>query len=605
MQESCMLLPRKPLSFLWHFVKKQKIKFLACAISLMTWAGTEAILPYFLNHFINQVSTFDFASGVSLFKASAGIVILIISIWVLMSLITRIGGFCEVYAMPLFRGQIRLSVFDYAKWHSLEYFSNNFAGSLARKLADLPSSCQTLLENILFQFLPAFLFTSLVLIMMYNASPIFGGIVSVWLVLHFSFCGFFLKKSNALYKVQSEAASTLSGKVVDAFSNILTVRLFSRSNDESDYLKSFQQDEIQKSQHALFCVELSRIGLACSGLFLLIGTLLMAIYSLEHRWINLGQFTQIMMQVSMLLGWMWFVGFQLGVFSRELGQVSDALGILNQPHDLIDIVDAKPLKVSRGELEFKKVFFKYPKGQQVFENLSLKIPAGQKVGLVGFSGSGKSTFVNMILRFYDVASGEILIDGQNIAHVTQESLRSEISMIPQDPSLFHRSLKENIGYGKLGATDQEIIAAAKLAHCDEFIEVLPEKYEALVGERGVKLSGGQRQRISIARAILKDAPILILDEATSALDSVTEHLIQDSLKTMMKDRTTIVVAHRLSTLNHMDRILVFEKGKLVEDGKPADLLAQRGHFFSLWQMQKEGFIPDVSGESREEVSEEV
>jgi ATP-binding cassette subfamily B protein len=592
MKETAEALPKKPLIFLWHFVKKQPIKFLICAISLMAWVGNEAIFPYLLSFFINQVSSFNFSSGLSLFKESKGIVTLIIVSWVLMSVISRVGGFFEVYAMPNFRGQIRLSVFNYAKWHSLEYFSNNFAGSLARKLADLPSSCQTLLENILFQFIPAFIYVSLVLIMMYVASPIFGGIVTFWLILHFSICGFFLRRSNALYKIQSEAASTLSGKVVDAFTNILTVRLFSRANYESSYLGSFQQDEIKKSQNALFCVEISRIGLALSGLILIMGTFLTAIYGLEHRWINLGQFTQIMMQTSMLLGWMWFIGFQLGVFSRELGQVSDALGILSQPHDLVDIFEAKPIRISQGKIEFKKVFFQYPKGQQIFEDLNLKIPAGQKVGLVGFSGSGKSTFVNMILRFYDLTSGQILIDGQNIAEVTQESLRSEISMIPQDPSLFHRSLKENISYGKLGATDQEIISAAKLAHCDEFIDVLPEKYDALVGERGVKLSGGQRQRIAIARAILKNAPILILDEATSALDSVTEHLIQDSLKNLMENRTTLVVAHRLSTLSHMDRILVFEKGKLVEDGTPQELLLKRGHFFELWQMQKEGFLPE-------------
>jgi ATP-binding cassette subfamily B protein len=586
MQES---FPTRPLAFLWHFMKKQSFKFSICALATLVWAGNDAFFPYLLNQFINTASR---SSGKDLFHESALIILLIMGSWILMSLITRIGGFFEAYAVPRFRGQIRLSVFNYAKWHSLEYFSNNFAGSLARKLADLPSSCQTLLETFLFQFLPAFSFAFLVLIMMYLTSPIFGGIITLWLVVHFSICGFFLRKSNALYKTQSESASTLSGKVVDVFTNILTVRLFSRAHYESDYLSSYQEDEIQKSQRALFCVEWSRVGCALSGLSLIIGTLLTAIYGLEHRWINLGQFTQIITQTWMLLGWMWFVGFQLGVFSREIGQVADALGILNQPHDLVDSTDAKPIKIGSGQIEFKNVSFKYPKGQSVFERLNLTIPAGQKVGLVGFSGSGKSTFVNLILRFYDLNEGEILIDGQNIAKVTQESLRSEIAMIPQDPSLFHRSLKENIGYGRLDATEDEIIQAAKLAHCDEFIDVLPEKYESLVGERGVKLSGGQRQRIAIARAILKNAPILILDEATSALDSMTEQLIQESLRTLMQDRTTLVVAHRLSTLTHMDRILVFNRGILVEDGTQQELLAQTGHFSQLWKMQKEGFLPE-------------
>jgi ATP-binding cassette subfamily B protein len=581
--------PTRPLAFLWFFIKKQPVKFLICALAIIAWAGNDAFFPYLLNRFINKAAQF---AGKNLFHESALIVALIVGSWIFMSIITRVGGFFEAYAVPRFRGQIRLSVFNYAKWHSLEYFSNNFSGSLARKLADLPGSCQTLLETSLFQFLPAVILACLILTMMYLASPIFGGIVTGWLILHFSICAFFLRKSNGLYKVQSEAASALSGKVVDAFTNILTVRLFSRAQYEGNYLSAFQQDEIQKSQRALFCVELSRVGCALSGLALMMGILFTSLYGLDHHWINLGQFTQITMQTWMLLGWMWFVGFQLGVFSREIGQVSDALGILNQPHELVDAVNAKPIKIAQGQIEFKQVSFKYPKGQAVFKDLNLNIPAGQKVGLVGLSGSGKSTFVNLILRFYDLSDGEICIDGQNIAEVTQESLRSEISMIPQDPSLFHRSLKENIGYGRLEATDDEIIHAAKLAHCDEFIDVLSEKYESLVGERGVKLSGGQRQRISIARAILKDSPILILDEATSALDSITEQLIQQSLKTLMKDRTTIVVAHRLSTLNHMDRILVFHQGALVEDGTPEELLAKSGHFSKLWQMQKEGFLPD-------------
>jgi ATP-binding cassette subfamily B protein len=302
------------------------------------------------------------------------------------------------------------------------------------------------------------------------------------------------------------------------------------------------------------------------------------------------------MQSFWLLGWMWFLSFQMTMFAREIGTIENALSLIKRNHDVIDKQNATLLSVSKGTIEFQNVCFAYLDNLNVFKHLSITIPVGQKVGLVGFSGSGKSTFVNLILRFYDIQSGVIKIDDQNIAAVTQDSLRSQIAMIPQDPALFHRTLLENIRYGRLNASDDETIAASKLAHCHEFIEQLDEGYASLVGERGIKLSGGQRQRIAIARAILKNAPILILDEATSSLDSVTEKLIQDSLHTLMKSKTTIVVAHRLSTLADMDRILVFDKGQIIEDGTIESLLKANGHFAMLWNMQTDGYLPD-KGES--------
>lgn len=281
----------------------------------------------------------------------------------------------------------------------------------------------------------------------------------------------------------------------------------------------------------------------------------------------------------------------MSIFSRELGTINSALSLVNQAPDLTDKKDAPALLIQHGNITFNNVCFAYNNKHTVFQNLTVHIPAGQKVGLVGFSGSGKTTFVNLILRFYDIQSGNISIDQQLIAEVTQDSLRSQIAMIPQDPSLFHRTLMENIRYGRLDATDEEVINAAKLAHCDEFIDKLDGQYNALVGERGIKLSGGQRQRIAIARALLKNAPIFLLDEATSALDSMTEKLIQECLKNLMQNRTTIVIAHRLSTLADMDRILVFHQGQIIEEGTKDSLLKNGGHFAKLWEMQTDGFLP--------------
>ena len=284
------------------------------------------------------------------------------------------------------------------------------------------------------------------------------------------------------------------------------------------------------------------------------------------------------------------MGANKGFF--RIFNITQGLKVVLDKPEFQDLPEAYELKVIRGAISFDRVLFHYKGITPLFHNKSVIIGAGQKVGLVGYSGSGKSTFVNLILRPYDVTEGSILIDGQDIRKCTQDSLRKNIAMIPQDPSLFHRTLIDNIRYGCENASDEEVVEAARRAHAHDFIAKLPQGYNSLVGERGVKLSGGQRQRIAIARAILKNAPILILDEATSALDSVVESDIQQSLWELMQGKTTIVIAHRLSTLLHMDRILVFEQGKIVEDGSHTQLLTKNGMYKTLWEAQVGGFLPD-------------
>jgi ATP-binding cassette, subfamily B, bacterial len=287
---------------------------------------------------------------------------------------------------------------------------------------------------------------------------------------------------------------------------------------------------------------------------------------------------------------MWTVGSALPILFQSFGTAKHSYSVMLDSQDIKDKSDAKDLKITSGEIVFDQVSFYYGE-KKLFENKQVSIRGGERIGLVGFTGAGKSTFINLILRFFPVHSGKILIDGQEIASVTLESLRRQIALIPQDPLLFHRTLRENIGYGKPEATEAEIVHAAQLAHCDEFIRNMPKEYEAIVGERGTKLSGGEKQRVAIARAILADAPILILDEATSSLDSVTEKYIQDSLEKLMQSRTTIVIAHRLSTLSQMDRILVFDKGKIVEEGTHSALLHKEGLYARMWKMQVGGFLP--------------
>jgi ATP-binding cassette subfamily B protein len=286
------------------------------------------------------------------------------------------------------------------------------------------------------------------------------------------------------------------------------------------------------------------------------------------------------------------LSYSLADLFREVGVATEALTVIARPYQVTDDTDAKALKVTEGQIVFTDVTFNYNTNNTIFNNKNVIIKAGQKVGLVGFSGSGKSTFVNLILRFFDIKSGLITIDDQDITKVTQDSLHENITVIPPDVSLFHRTIIENIRYGRIDATDEEVIEASKKAYCHDFITQLPDQYNSLVGERGINLSSGQRQRIAIARAILKNAPMLILDEATSALDSVTEYYIQKGLDSFMKGRTTVVIAHRLSTLSKMDRILVFDNGSIIEDGTHEELISAKGHYELMWKMQLSGFLPD-------------
>lgn len=584
-------LPKTAYSFLFHFVCKQKWNFFLLFFCSVIWATNDAFFPYFLKRIVNTLQHYHGAPS-HIYGALKWTLLLLVLFWTVNELNARFQGIMAIYTIPQFRANIREAVFNYVKSHSHEYFSDQFAGNIANKLASLPSSSQTIIEICCWQFVTASVGATLVLIMMWLTKPIFALILFLWLCMHFTMTALFMLYGDPLWETHANAVTHLGGKIVDALTNMLTVRLFARGQYETRYLYRYQYDELRKAKKAMWVMELTRVGMGLSSLFLIFAMIFMLLHGWVAGWVSIGDFTQVGMQTFWIMGWVWFVSYQITVFSREMGTVRDALALIKKEHDVVDQEGAPPLILKQGEIRFEDVSFSYKKRHKVFKNFDVVIPAGQKVGLVGFSGSGKSTFVNLILRFYDLQSGRILIDGQDIAKVTQDSLREQIAMIPQEPSLFHRSLWENIRYGRLNASDAEVIQASKQAHCHEFIEKLADGYDTLVGERGIKLSGGQRQRIAIARALLKNAPILILDEATSSLDSVTEKWIQESLQQLMQKRTSIVVAHRLSTLTNMDRLLVFHQGQIIEEGSPEGLLRQKGHFAMLWDMQTDGFLPD-------------
>jgi ATP-binding cassette subfamily B protein len=586
-----MTMPKTLVPFLWHFIKRQPWVFLITFITALVWSINEVLFPYFVKWLVNAIHDFK-GNPHDIYQVVWLPLVSLMSCWVVMEISMRTQGLVLVGGFPHFRANIRMAVFDYTKQHSHEYFANNFAGSISQKLSSLPNSCQLVLEIVLFNFCSISMGFLLAVIFMWQAQSVFALVLLGWFVLHMGITVLFLKTGNQRWELHSDAVTTLSGKVVDCITNITSVRLFARNRYESDYLKAAQADELHKAKRALWNIEIMRTLQGICGLVFIAIMMTTLVRGWMSGWVTLGDFSLISMLSFWILGMIWYLSYQIGVLVREASTINQSLTLITAKHEIVDQPNANILQVTRGEIRFDDVTFGYRKDPNLFEKLNITIAAGQKIGLVGFSGSGKSTFVNLILRLFDLRSGRILIDNQDIAQVTQDSLHEKIAMIPQDPALFHRTLMENIRYGRLDASDEEVIAASKLAHCHEFIEKLTENYQSLVGERGIKLSGGQRQRISIARAILKNAPILILDEATSSLDSVTEKLIQESLAHLMQNRTTLVIAHRLSTLANMDTILVFDKGKIVEYGTQEELLQQEGHFARLWQMQTHGMLVD-------------
>lgn len=585
------VLPKMFLPFLWHFVRRQIIGFAILTFVMLSWSLQESLYPYFIKLVIDKIALYGTDKS-EIFSALSTTLIIWFSVWVTIELGFRIFDFLSVKVFPRFQADVRTALFDYAQQHSHQYFSDNFAGSIASKISRMTDAIMNVVNIILTIFIPILLAFVISVSILYQAKPVFGIILGVWFLIHLSITYFFTRRC-ALYSSQhSESVTALNGKIVDAFSNIMNIRLFSRHRFEMQYLSRFQSEEIKRSQRLLTYNAIMKLCLGTTS-FLVIFTMIgLGIYAWREDWITIGELTLVLTSIN-LMGLAWYMGMHLIKLYEDIGTCKEALTIIQKTHDIIDVPQAKPLVVTEGDIVFDNVTFRYTKNRNIFKNKSIHLNAGQKVGLVGYSGSGKTTFVNLILRYFDIEQGQILIDNQNIKLITQDSLRQQIALIPQDATLFHRSLMENIRYGRPDATDDEVIDISKQAHCHEFIVTLEQGYNTLVGERGIKLSGGQRQRIAIARAMLKNAPILILDEATSALDSVTEKYIQDSLKHLMNQRTSIVIAHRLSTLSGMDRILVFHNGHIIEDGTHKQLISLNGHYAELWNMQAGGFLPET------------
>lgn len=482
-----------------------------------------------------------------------------------------------------------------------EFFQNQFSGSLANKVGDVANGISGIISTFIENFLSRALALLITIYAVHCINPKLALILILWITIFLSISFKFSNHASLLSKNTAQKRSKIVGHIVDILTNMLSVRVFNTQAQETQTLANMYNKFVRSYQKREWFFMKMHTTQEVSFILYQILCFVWLYQSAKNSTITPGDFAMIMVLNISIVGLLYSVSRNIRQFAESFGNVMQGLetiygkaeGQVSHKNDKSRNIQCHYNKdiYRKGEISVINLSFSYPTSDQIFNNISITIPATQKIGLVGYSGSGKTTFMNLMLGLFKVNSGQILIEGQDISNMPREILYSKIGVIPQDINLFNRNLMENIRYGRIDATDLDVIEAAQKAKAHKFISNLPEGYLSVVGERGIKLSGGERQRIAIARVILKNAPILFLDEATNQLDAITEHEIQESLDKLMRDKTTIVIAHRLSTILHLDRILVFDKGKIVQDGVHHNLIAQEGLYKTLWKNQSHGFLP--------------
>jgi len=575
---------KETFSIFWQHARRYPGLILLLLIALVGATTAEVFWPLFYKELFNLAA--NHAPAASLAFVVLKILIAAVISWSFW----RLATFTNNIFQPSVMRDLLNTCFNYLHKHSYNFFSNNFAGSLVKKVGRFERAFEDITDQIYWSLLPTVLKITIIAVILYFVRPVFAWAILLWSLVYIVFSIWF-----AIYKLKYDVESSnldteVGGRLADTVTNNINVKLFGGFQRES---KSFAKLTLKQYLVRKWTWDLGSITEAVQGgLFVILEFVLLTLA--VHLWktgdLSLGDFALLQGYMTQMFNRLWDLGRQIKNIYSRLGDAEEMTEMLLTSHGIQDRSDASKLIVDGGKIEFKDVGFAYHGKRKIFEKFNLSITPGERVALIGPSGGGKTTIVKLLFRFFDIQSGEISIDDQDISAVTQESLRDALALVPQEPILFHRSLLDNIAYGNPNASREEIIKAAKLAHCHEFISKFPEQYSTFVGERGVKLSGGERQRVAIARAILKNAPILVLDEATSSLDSESEYYIQDALKNLMKDKTTIVIAHRLSTIMQMDRIIVIEKGRIKEEGKHEELLkVNQGTYQKLWQIQAGGF----------------
>ncbi|WJR69541.1 ABC transporter ATP-binding protein [Neorhizobium sp. CSC1952] len=590
--------PAGLIGFIWFYVRQAKLPFLAMLVLGGLAAGVEAAMFWYVGRLVDILDTAKPADGWSGLIADHGTELIV------MALVVGIGRFLiglftalvdQQIITPGFYNLVRWQSYIHVSRQSLSFFQNDFSGRIVTKVWSAGQAT----GDVLTSFMESIWFVGI-----YSVSTIalvaqldwrLAVVVVAWLAIFSLLARHYVPRIREHSKASAEAGSMISGRMVDAYSNIQTLRLFGRDEANDRYMRSgFEsfQDTIIAFTRLLTSVRASMAFLS--------GTMIVTMAAMSvHLWLSglissgAVAFTlALMLRLNFLLGRLMT---QLNSIMRNIGTIQNSAELISQPIGLVDAPNAAALVVKRPEIRFENVSFHYGRARGVIDDLSLTIRPGEKIGIVGRSGAGKSTLVNLLLRFYDLEGGRILIDGQDIAKATQESLRAQIGMVTQDTSLLHRSIRDNILFGRPDATEAQLVEAARKAEADMFIAALEDQrgrkgFDAHVGERGVKLSGGQRQRIAIARVMLKDAPILVLDEATSALDSEVEAAIQSNLERLMQGKTVLAIAHRLSTIAALDRLVVMDKGRIIEEGTHNELIARGGLYAELWARQSGGFL---------------
>ncbi len=581
---------KQTFTIFWRHAAKYPWYLGVIVACLVAATIVESIIPFFYKRFFDLLAVNRIPSSAVAGELTA-IIFHVFLLWGAVWLFYRVERFLNGYFQPRVYTDIVDTCFDYLQHHAYGFFINRFVGSLVRRANRFADAFEAIADRIMLDLLPMLLRALITTAVLWYWNPLLGGLVLAWLVV-FLIVNYLFAVYKVKYDAIDAAADTeVSGRLADTITNNVNIKVFTAFGDE---MRSFQKLTEKKRLAWMFTWRLSGMIEAVQGAFM-IALEFLIMYVAIKLWsrglLTLGDFALIQSYLIAMFRRLWEFWRVIRDIYRRIADAEEMTEILGTPHEVQDAPMAPELVVNQGAVTFRDVNFTYTKTRDVIKDFNLAIKPGEKVGLVGPSGAGKSTLVSLIFRFFDVQSGGIYIDGQNIAEVTQESLRRNVALVPQDPLLFHRTLRENIRYGRRGATDEEVMTAAGEAHCDEFIDRLPQGYDTLVGERGIKLSGGERQRVAIARAILKNAPILVLDEATSSLDSHSEGLIQDALSRLMAGKTTIVIAHRLSTIMKMDRIVVIRQGEVRETGTHEELVQKSGGLYRrLWELQAGGFL---------------
>lgn len=593
--------PKGLFAFCWYYTKPVWPWLLLLGLCSMGIAIIEVFLYQFLGNIVDWLSNADRTT----FLATEGWHLTGMAALLLLGL-PAIGIMHTVTMHQVLAGNFpmiaRWQMHRFLLRHSMTFFANEFAGRVSTKVMQTALAVREATMKIIDVFVYALSFFISMLALVAAVDWRLGMPLVAWIVIYGLILRYFIPKLRKSSSEQADARSMMTGRIVDSYTNIATVKLFSHAGREETYAREGMDEFLGTVHRQMRQISLLNMAVDINNALVQFSVAALGIWFWLQGSVSVGAIAVAIGLSMRINGMSQWIMWEVAALFEAVGTIYDGMNMMTKSHDIVDKPSAKALAAPQGEIVYEGVRFHYGKQKGVIEDFSLKIKAGEKVGLVGRSGAGKTTLMNLLLRFYDVEKGRIVIDGQDISQVSQDSLRALIGVVTQDTSLLHRSIRDNISYGRPDATDAEIIEAAKRANAWDFIQSLADQQgrtglDAHVGERGVKLSGGQRQRIAIARVFLKDAPILILDEATSALDSEVEAAIQESLFKLIEDKTVIAIAHRLSTLTQMDRLIVLDKGHIIEQGTHSELVAHGGIYADLWNRQSGGFLGDDDAET--------